>query len=50
MLGATRPATSEAEIVREDQVMEVVDMKEAVASPELAPQGVGMIRKVQEAV
>lgn len=50
MLVAIAAATKEMEVREEDRVMEIVDMTEPAAFPELAPQAVHVMRKVPEAM
>lgn len=45
-----RPATEELELKEEDQVIEVIEMREPAALPELDPQVARAMRRVREAM
>lgn len=50
IMGAAEPVIKNMEVKGEDQVIEIVDVTESTASPELDPQRIGAIRKVQDAM
>lgn len=50
MLGAFEQATKEIEVKEANQAMEMADVTEPAALPELAPQVVEAMRKVQKSM